>query len=279
MGLRATCPALVGSTACDIEAHLDTDALEYRLPGKRWVRIPFGAITTVEAKRGALLLETSSGQLRLSLGKEAEVWYQKIRYPRGRGAKLGLKPGLRIAVLGETDSEFAEELAAVGITPLGMTAKNLDLVFFSITKQSDLARLPKLQASLQPAGAIWVLWPKGQKMLTETHVRDAALTGDLVDVKVVSLSPTLSGLKLVIRKERRSSAKPVTAAVELPDFFATALAEAPDGVAAYFASLPPSHKREYLGYITEAKKPETRTKRVAKSIRMLRQKAEESRRK
>lgn len=37
----------------------------------------------------------------------------------------------------------------------------------------------------------------------------------------------------------------------------------------YFNSLPYSHQREYVGYITEAKKEETRARRAAQTIEML----------
>ena len=39
--------------------------------------------------------------------------------------------------------------------------------------------------------------------MTEDRVREAALELDLVDVKVAAVDPVWSGLKLVIRKERR----------------------------------------------------------------------------
>jgi hypothetical protein len=38
---------------------------------------------------------------------------------------------------------------------------------------------------------------------------------------------------------------------------------------AFFEKLAYSHQREYVGYITEAKKPETRERRVAQTIEML----------
>ncbi len=38
---------------------------------------------------------------------------------------------------------------------------------------------------------------------------------------------------------------------------------------AFFEGLAYSHQREYVGYITEAKKPETRERRVAQTIEML----------
>ena len=37
----------------------------------------------------------------------------------------------------------------------------------------------------------------------------------------------------------------------------------------YFKSLAYSHQREYVGYITEAKKEETRTRRAAQTVEML----------
>ena len=55
-----------------------------------------------------------------------------------------------------------------------------------------------MASAIAEDGAIWAVWTKGQKALTETHVRDAAKAQGLVDVKVMSFSPELSALKLVI---------------------------------------------------------------------------------
>jgi hypothetical protein len=54
---------------------------------------------------------------------------------------------------------------------------------------------------------IWISWPKKAAKLdtdiTEDVVREAALPLGLVDVKVCAVDAVWSGLKLVIRKERR----------------------------------------------------------------------------
>ena len=54
---------------------------------------------------------------------------------------------------------------------------------------------------------IWVSWPKKASKIatdvTEDMIRAEALRGDLVDVKVAAIDATWSGLKLVIRKDRR----------------------------------------------------------------------------
>ena len=45
---------------------------------------------------------------------------------------------------------------------------------------------------------IWVVWAKGRKEFREDDVRAYGPTAGLVDVKVMSFSDVLSGLKLVI---------------------------------------------------------------------------------
>ncbi|MEV4054486.1 YdeI/OmpD-associated family protein [Amycolatopsis sp. NPDC049688] len=40
--------------------------------------------------------------------------------------------------------------------------------------------------------------------------------------------------------------------------------------AARFEALPPSHRREYVQWVAEAKRPETRVSRVEKTIARLR---------
>ena len=40
----------------------------------------------------------------------------------------------------------------------------------------------------------------------------------------------------------------------------------------HFAALPPSHQREYIKYVTEAKRPETRQRRAAKAVVQMLQK-------
>jgi uncharacterized protein YdeI (YjbR/CyaY-like superfamily) len=55
---------------------------------------------------------------------------------------------------------------------------------------------------------------------------------------------------------------------ELPEFIRAGLESSPKA-RAYFESLPPSHKRLYLGWILDAKREETRLKRLAEALRDL----------
>jgi len=56
--------------------------------------------------------------------------------------------------------------------------------------------------------------------------------------------------------------------IEIPADLAAALAAAPEAQAA-FNRLAPSHRREYVQWIEEAKRPETRTRRIAETLKKL----------
>lgn len=58
--------------------------------------------------------------------------------------------------------------------------------------------------------------------------------------------------------------------VDVPPDFAKALGKV-KAAQTYFNSLSYSHQREYVGYITEAKREETRTKRIDRTIEILKQ--------
>jgi hypothetical protein len=59
-------------------------------------------------------------------------------------------------------------------------------------------------------------------------------------------------------------------AVEIPADLSTALDSQP-AARDYFNKLPYSHQKEYVNHVTEAKKPETRARRVEKTVEMLAQ--------
>jgi uncharacterized protein YdeI (YjbR/CyaY-like superfamily) len=55
--------------------------------------------------------------------------------------------------------------------------------------------------------------------------------------------------------------------IDIPNDFSAALKES--GLNEFFSSYAPSHRREHLGWINEAKRPETRRRRIQKTIKML----------
>jgi hypothetical protein len=124
--------------------------------------------------------------------------------------KLGIKPGMGLAVLG-APAHLIAELA--GSTTLETRLRpGLDMVMFFTMKRRELERRwPALTRSLTPAGALWVSWPKKSAVkaqglvsdMTEDVVREVALPTGWVDTKVCAVDDTWSGLKCVLRVELR----------------------------------------------------------------------------
>ena len=119
--------------------------------------------------------------------------------------KLGIKEGSRVAVLAAPD-DFD---ATLGPLPDGVVVRRrlrgpLDVVVFFTTSRAQLERrMGALRAALDPAGRLWVAWPKRASGVatdvTEDVVREVALSHRLVDNKVAAVDATWSGLQLVIR--------------------------------------------------------------------------------
>src|SRR5258708_1032440 len=120
------------------------------------------------------------------------------RYPRPLLDKLGVKPGLRVALVRLDDASFRRQLGERGGDVSERPRKDMDLIFFGARVTRDLLRLASLKRYLKPSGAIWVVRPKGRPAFKETDVIAAAKAAGLVDIKVVSFSETSSALKLVI---------------------------------------------------------------------------------
>jgi hypothetical protein len=118
--------------------------------------------------------------------------------------KLGVKEGQRVAVVGLDDPAFVGQVLERGAdVQVGRRRVGADLMVVGVEGRRDLLRLRTHREFIARDGAIWVVWPKGSPAVNENDVRDAALEAGLVDVKVVSFSPTRSALKLVFRLRDR----------------------------------------------------------------------------
>ena len=116
--------------------------------------------------------------------------------------KLGIRPGMRVAMLGMTtgDESFREQLAVrtSDITD-GWPKPETDVVLLAADSTADLAPLEVLSTMIRPNGAIWVVSRKGRNAtLRDVEVIAAAREAGLVDNKVASFSDTHTSLRLVI---------------------------------------------------------------------------------
>lgn len=120
--------------------------------------------------------------------------------------KIGIKDGDRVLVL-NAPRNMPGELRAF----TDELKKDIDVILLFAMSQSEFRdEFAKAAKKIQPDGMIWIAWPKkasGIKTdLTEDVIRNFALAGIFVDVKVCAIDETWSGLKLVIRKELRAKA-------------------------------------------------------------------------
>jgi hypothetical protein len=204
MGAEAVCTAAFKGRTAEGKARLETDVLQFRSAGLR-LSIPFREMSSVTARDGTLSVTSPAGTASFSLGGAAAKWAEKIRHPPSRLAKLGVKPAWRVSAIGVDDQEFLKELEdAVALISIGRVVKASDAIFFGARRETELMRLEKLKASLAPNGALWIVRPKGRPEISERAVMRAGHAAGLVDVKVVSFSPTHTAEKFVIPLKDRS---------------------------------------------------------------------------
>jgi hypothetical protein len=89
------------------------------------------------------------------------------------------------------------------------------IVFFTMTRTELARRFDRLSLALDPAGGLWIAWPKGSSSLetdlTQNAVMEVGLSrldGSLVDNKVCAIDGDWSGLRFVVRKEKRADWPP-----------------------------------------------------------------------
>ncbi len=211
MGSEAVCNVRYAGQVSEGKALLETSEVIFR-GGEFRLRIPFAEMTSIAADEGELKLGYAGDVAVFELGRDATKWADKIRNPRGLMEKLGVKPGMRLVVLGVEDADFLSELTDRFGPPEDAPGEaDADLVFYEADRLDDLARLTELRGAIKPAGAVWVVSPKGKSALEvpeSERVRDvdvmaAAREAGLVDTKVCSFSATRTALKLVIPKAQR----------------------------------------------------------------------------
>ena len=138
---------------------------------------------------------------RFTLGeKQAASWADAILNPKGRMEKIGVKPGMRAAVIGVADTTLTAELGQAGAVPTD-ALRDLDLLFYAADSAAELSRVESLVPALAERGAIWIVSRKGKAAtIKDVEVMAAAKACGLVDNKVVGFSDTLTALRFVRRK-------------------------------------------------------------------------------
>jgi hypothetical protein len=202
VGNEVKCTVQWGKQQSDGKALLETSEILFR--GDFRLKIPFSTIKSAKAVDGELRLQTAQGAVVFGLGSAAEKWRDKILHPKSRIEKLGVKPGDGVSLLGDFDLEFLDELGKLTKSvSRGKVAAGSEWIFFAVDSKEDLCAVPRISKSMKGAAALWIIYLKGQKQITENDVLAAGRKAGLKDVKVVSFSSTHTALKFVIPLSRR----------------------------------------------------------------------------
>jgi hypothetical protein len=125
--------------------------------------------------------------------------------------KLGIAEGDRVAFPHEPEG-FRAVLGGLpeSVAVRARARGPLDVIVAFFTRRAELERsLDRLIANLDPAGGLWIAWPKRSSGvdtdITEDVVRDEGVARGLVDNKVCAIDETWSGLRLVFRLRDRPS--------------------------------------------------------------------------
>lgn len=200
--------------------------------------------------------------------------------------KLKIPAEAELVLIGAPES-FASEMAAYGIVRKRIGKKSAHWVMVFIKSRAELVRQAEIVLSaLAPDGVLWIAFPKKSSGIKTDLDRDTAhraLQGLPAQwLSLVAIDKTWSAFALrktagarlyepsAIADARTSNPfiDLLNRKVLLPDYLESALSAHPSE-RAFFDGLAFTHRKEYVVWITEAKKVETRDARIHKMILML----------
>ena len=205
--------------------------------------------------------------------------------------KLHLKPGMRFAVA-NAPGGFAQTLGKLpaGVRRDESLTRDLDVVLLFVLNKMELkTRWPKATGSMKTDGALWIAYPKKSSGVES----DLAMMGS--DWEVYKNSPwqpvasiAVDDMWSAVRFRQRPGLEKARAdrqqevvrdadgtvcvdrknRVITPPVDLDRLLNRNPKAASLFETLSFTNQREYVTWILEAKKPETRAARLAKTVEM-----------
>jgi hypothetical protein len=200
MGQEVICTARWGGKTVRGKVLLETAEIIFR--GEERLKIPFPTIRRMEAKDGELRLKTDEDIVVFELGERAEKWREKIANPKSVVGKLGVKPGEPVAMFGKLDREFLKKLKDQK-SSVEKIVDGLGWIFLAAETRKELGAVRKIAGKMKGSAALWVVYPKGLKSITEMDVIGSGRRAGLKDVKVVGFTATHTALKFVIPLVKR----------------------------------------------------------------------------
>ena len=199
MGREARCAASWGARSGEVTIHLD--AVELTARGAFRARAPIATLRHLRVEGDALRFRTGNDEVALTLGRAAPRWAAAIaKPPPTLAAKLGIAAGTRVLALGEIGEDELGRALATG----SADAADPELIVARVDDADELVRIAAdHEALLARRIPLWVVYTKGKGApLGETAVRRMLRDRGLIDVKVASVSATLTALQFACRSAR-----------------------------------------------------------------------------
>lgn len=159
---------------------------------------------------------------------------------------------------------------------------DFDSVILFARNEDEIGQfLPQADDKLKSKGLLWLTYPKKSGKIPTQLNRD--VTWNIVKefglepVRLISMDDDWSSMRLVKHEKRKKPSTfgqdppgvdRVAKTVVPPDDLQQEFARNPSA-ATFFEELAFSHKREYIAWIYDAKKEETRKRRISKTIELL----------
>jgi hypothetical protein len=206
MGREAITTFRIGGRQGRGRVHLDSACVLF--PGHVPARVAFARMRDVRADSGVLHFRCEAGPVEIDLGAAAPRWAEGIVNPKSRLEKLGVKSGLRCAVIRVGEPGFAAEIrAATGIAAALRVSAGTDIVFIGIEQPADLRKLRDVRARMRDDAAVWIVHPKGKgATVRDDEVRQGIAEAGLVDVKIAAFSERLTSTKAMVPRAARARA-------------------------------------------------------------------------
>lgn len=200
MGREAQCECECNGESARVKALIEPPELILRGEIRR--RLPFSQLKQVRADGRFLRFLCGPDRFVLTLGNAiAEKWAVALTTPPPSLAKkFGISADTVVRMIGAPDDESLRQALS---TAKAIADKDPDLILARVNTPQQLASALRTAAKQFAARIpIWFIYPKGRgHALNENDVRSSGLAAGLVDTKVASVSPTLTALRFVLRRD------------------------------------------------------------------------------
>jgi hypothetical protein len=200
MGRESECSCECNGSTYPVKALLEPPDLILRGGLRR--RLPFSRLTGICADGAILRFECEGQAFALKLGGDLPArWARTLTTsPPALAKKLGISEVTVVRIIGVADDEALR--SALGAAK-SVADDGAELILARVNTPGELADALHVSAKQLAARVpIWFIYPKGKgHTLTENDVRSTGLAAGIVDTKVAAVSPTLTALRFVRRRD------------------------------------------------------------------------------